>query len=136
MWYSLATIAVLTLIFWIAYKKHIVKFCPICAAVVITWTAGIIGLVWEAGWANPLIVAILMGASLGALADRYGSRFGLIWKTGIILLGLPAIYFAIEREFLNTVVALIGMIFLTLILRKSGTIKAPNEDKDLFNNCC
>jgi hypothetical protein len=69
------------------------KVCLICAAVVIAWVGGLLALYLGQEWLAPTWVAMLMAASLGALAQKYGSNLGLAGKTVIVMLGLPAIYY-------------------------------------------
>ena len=37
-----------------------------------------------------------MGASMGAVAEKYGRQFGFIWKTAMVILGMSSIYFLIQ----------------------------------------
>lgn len=134
--YYIVTIIILTLIFVGIYRSHLVKVCPICAGVVITWLIGIFGIYTHASWANPLIIAILMGASLGALADKYGSRFGIIWKSGVVILGLPAIYLLVQNRFWTGLVFLAAIFALTLVLSKPSSSNKSDQNHDLFKNCC
>ena len=138
MLYYLLSIAALTIIFWALFKARVVSVCPICAGVVMTWAAGIAALYYGVSWANPLLIGILMGASLGALADKYGSKFGLFWKSSVVLLGLPAIYFVIQRSFWKGVILIIAIGIVTLLSnlsnKKSGS--GIKHKKDLFQDCC
>src|SRR3989344_8480013 len=74
------------------------KICPICALVVIVWVAGLFGIYLDAVWADPLIVAMLMGGSVGALAEKYGSRLGPVWKAVFVILGFIAVYFLVNKS--------------------------------------
>lgn len=133
--YFLASILILTLIFAYLYKSRIITVCPICAGVVITWLAGVIGIYTDQAWANPLLVAILLGASLGALADKYGSRLGLVWKTLYVLIGLPAVYFIVQEKLWFGLGLIIALIILTLVTGKNRT-NHKLANKDLFKECC
>ncbi|QQS23266.1 hypothetical protein IPM19_01730 [bacterium] len=133
--YFLASILVLTIIFAYLYKTKLITVCPICAGVVITWLIGVVGIYTGQEWANPLIVAILLGASLGALADKYGSRFGLVWKTLMVLIGLPAVYFIVQENLWFGLGLVAGLVILTLVFGKNTANHKPHN-KDLFKECC
>lgn len=135
MLYYLLSIAVLTLIFWGLHKARIIPICPICSGVVITWVGGIIAFYYGASWANPMIIAILMGASMGALADKYGNRFGLLWKTVVVLLGLPAIYLLMQKSLWQGLGLVILLILISVISNKKDASVLHNK-KDLFKDCC
>lgn len=135
--YFLASISILTLLFAYLYKARIINVCPICAGVVITWFIGIVGIYTNQAWADPMLVAILLGASLGALADKYGSRFGLIWKTLMVLVGLPAVYFIVQEQIWFGTALVIGLLIITLVAGKNKTNhKTLGHNKDLFKECC
>jgi hypothetical protein len=133
--YYLISITVITLVFWGLHKAHIIPLCPICAGVVITWVGGAIALYYGTAWANPLIIAVLMGASMGALADKYGSRFGLFWKSSIVLLGLPAIYLIVQKSLWQGI-GLVGIIIILTIFSNKKSAPALRDKKDLFKDCC
>ena len=133
--YFLLPIFVLTLIFWVLYRAKLSIICPICAGTLLTWAGGLVALYSGAAWADPLIIGILMGASLGALADKYGSRFGLFWKSAVVLLGLPATYFLVQK-FLWPGVGLVLLIVLLTWFFGRGTKPEPEPKKDLFKDCC
>ena len=133
--YYLLSIAALTLIFWALHKARIIPVCPICVGVVITWLGGILALYYGASWANPIIIAILMGASMGALAEKYGNRFGLLWKSALVLFGLPAIYLLVQKS-LWPGLALVALLGLFTIFASTGKKPAPGAEKDLFKDCC
>ncbi len=131
----LLSIVVLTLIFWGLHKARIISVCPICAGAVITWVGGIVALYYGASWANSMVIAILMGASLGALADKYGNRLGLFWKSAAVLLGLPAIYLLVQKSLWQSLALIILLLLLTIFVRKTNQIPS-NDKKDLFKECC
>ncbi|HLC45151.1 MAG: hypothetical protein A2722_04105 [Candidatus Doudnabacteria bacterium RIFCSPHIGHO2_01_FULL_50_11] len=134
--YFLSSIAAITIIFTLLHKAKIVSVCPICAGVVVTWVGGIIGLYANQKWADPMVIAILMGASMGAVADKYGIRFGLLWKTLTVVLGLSAIYFIIGLSLYKGLgfLLILGIITVFLSRKKYGSANAKNED--LFKECC
>lgn len=133
--YYLLTTFLLTLIFWALYRSRIIVFCPICAAAVITWVGGLLAIHLRVSWANPLLVAILMGASLGAVAEKYGRRFGLFWKTTMVLLGMSSIYFLVQPAGLYEGLGIAVVLFaITFFLHKSKPAEHIRED--LFKDCC
>jgi hypothetical protein len=134
MLYLLITILLLTIFFLTLYKLQVFTVCPICSAVVITWVGGMAALWDKTLGVDPTLVGILMGASLGALADRYGNRLGLLWKTGMVLLGLPAIYYMIHLQFKVGLPLLASLALITLIANRSKT-KSPDA-QDRFKDCC
>lgn len=135
--YFLASILILTLILAYLYKARIIAVCPICAGVVITWLIGITGIYTNQSWADPLLVSILLGASLGAVADKYGSKFGLIWKTLIVLMGFPAVYFIVQGKAWFGLGLITALIIITLVTGKNkANHKSHNHNKDLFKECC
>lgn len=133
--YHILSIIIFTLIFVCLYKAGVIKVCPICAGVVITWVLGMYGILTHAAWANPLITAILLGASLGAIADKHGSKFGIIWKSSLVVLGLPAIYFLVQNELWKSLALLAVLCAITLVKYKPGS-PGKNSSHDLFKNCC
>ena len=133
--YFLASILILTIIFAFLYKARIIAVCPICAGVVITWFVGVIGIYNNQAWADPFLVAILLGASLGALANKYGSKLGIVWKTLFVLIGLPAVYFIVQEKLWFGLGLIIALIILTLVTGKNRT-NHKLANKDLFKECC
>lgn len=135
MTYYLLSIALVTLVFWGLYKAHILSVCPICAGVVITWVVGVAALYSGAVWANPLGIAILMGASVGALADKYGNKYGLFWKSAVVLLGVPAIYLLVQKSLWQSL-ALLAVIAVVTVYTKLKSKPLVSQKKDLFKDCC
>ena len=138
MTYALLLISILTVLFWLSYRAEIHSICAVCAATVITWAVGIFSIITHASWADPLMTAILMGASLGAIADKYGSRFGLFWKTAVVILGSAGIYYIADETYIRGVVAFTALGIITII---AGILKGPTTStitakKDLFKECC
>ena len=134
-YYYLAVILALTLLFASLYRTKVLAVCPICAGVVLTWVGGIVAIYANVSWANPLIIAILMGSSLGALAEKYGSKFGLIWKSAVVILGLLAIYSIVQGSILLGIV-LLALIAILTYLTKPKSKAESNHQHDLFKNCC
>ncbi|TAL49227.1 hypothetical protein EPN83_01670 [Patescibacteria group bacterium] len=122
------------ILFWILHKLDILRFCPICSAVALTWLVGLLLLYATNLPVDPLFIAILTGASLGALAEKYGSKFGFFWKTILVVLGSAGIYLlviedALKALILFSVVALVTVMFVLGRLRRKAS-----EDK--FKDCC
>ena len=135
MFYFIISIFIVTIIFWGLHKGRIVTVCPICAGVLITWIGGIASLYYGASLGNPMIVAILMGASMGALADKYGARFGLLWKSAVVLIGLPAIYMLVQKSFWAGLGLVATIAVYTAYLHNTNKPKIERK-KDLFKECC
>ncbi len=135
MLYYLLTIFLLTLLFGALYKYRIIAVCPICAATVITWVGGLLAIHLYISWANPLLVAILMGASMGAVAEKYGRQFGFIWKTAMVILGMSSIYFLIQPAGLYKGLGIAAILLtITFFLHKGKP--AEYVRGDLFKDCC
>jgi uncharacterized membrane protein YadS len=132
--YFLLSILVITLVFYFLHKRKILAVCPICAGTVLTWFGGLAALYTNQLWASPLLVAILMGASLGALAEKFGPSYGLLWKTGVVLLGFPASYFFVQQSVWPGLGLIVLLLLLTLISKKKPVEK--EDKKDLFKECC
>lgn len=131
-WY-VSAILFLTGFFWFLRRAKVFSVCPVCAAAVVTWAGGIIALYFGADWADPLVVAVLMGASMGALAEKYGMKFGLIWKTSMVVLGLAAIYHIILKNPYPALGVGVTLLLITWFASgRGGSAKA----KDLFKDCC
>jgi len=108
------------------------KICLICAAVVMTWMALLVLLALGYNVDRTLLAA-LMGMSIGAIATKYVE--GLFWKTYLVVLGLPMVWFMANGNFKY------GLMFLAIILlRFIFTVKlnpkkgAPQPDR--FKDCC
>lgn len=133
--YYLGSILFLTIVFAFLYKARIITFCPICAGAAITWVVGVVGIYMNQSWADPVLTAILLGASLGAMADKYGSKFGLVWKTLVVLLGLPAIYYLVQGNLWLGAGLVAALLVLTFAFGKNRTSDKTLK-KDIFNQCC
>jgi hypothetical protein len=132
--YYIILIAALTLVFWLLHRAKLLQFCPICAAVVVTWLGGLIALYSDSSFANPLLIAILMAASMGALAERYGNRLGLLGKSALVLLGTPAIYLLVNKELTKGLLLIFVLIIISLVNKSGG--KPKNNHNDIFKSCC
>lgn len=74
-----------------------------------------------------------MAISLGAFIEKYGSKFGLIWKTVLVLVGFPAIYLVAQGAFLKAVlIGLALLIFISLFF----ILKKEKKINDKFEGCC
>lgn len=134
MLYYITAIAALTLVFWALHKLKVFPFCPICAGTVLIWASGLIGLYFRTDWANPTAIAILMGASLGALAEKHGSALGLFWKSSAVLLGFSAIYLVSQTDFLLSLGPIAVLLILTWASRKKT--KNTTTGRDIYKDCC
>lgn len=135
MLYYLLAIFLLTIVLEIFYKAHIVLICPICAATVITWVVGLLAIHLYSPWANPLVVAILMGTSLGAVTEKCGKHFSFLWKMMAVLLAVSAIYFLVQPEELYNGLIVTAVLVAVTFLSNKGD-KTKDERKDLFKDCC
>lgn len=134
MTYFLISLLILTVLFWILFRMRLISFCPICAATVLTWVGGLFVLYFDLFFIDPLTIAILMGASLGALAEKYGYWFGLLWKSGLVILGFLSIYFLVTHKILEGLITIAILVVWTAILwGRSETIKKAD---DKFKECC
>ena len=123
----------LTIVVWLIEKISKIKVCPICAAVVITWASMLI-LMLSGYNIDKTILAILLSMSIGSLATKY--NFGLMWKTGMVVLGLPAGWYLVNDKFSYTIGLFIGMILLTLLFRLKLNNKRGMQQTDRFKECC
>jgi len=133
--YYIVSIIGLTLGFNILLKSKIIYVCPICAAVVITWMTGLLGLYLNQIWANPLTIAILLGMSAGALVEKFGIRYGLLWKLLMVLLTLPAIYYLVDKNLAPGAGLIFIMVIITIIMNRNQKL-ISSHSKDLFKECC
>ena len=99
--YLLLLLIVLTLAFWLLYRWKILTFCPICSAALLTWIVGVVLLYLGSPFASPLFVALLVGASLGALAEKWGNKLGFFWKTLWVLLEAVVLTFSLTKNCLK-----------------------------------
>ena len=107
--------------------------CPICAAVVLAWSVLLILMLLGQEIDRALMV-ILMSMSLGALAEKFSMKLGLAWKSGMVVLGLPMLWFLFNDRIANASWFLFLLIILTLFKAyksKKGTMRT-----DRFKDCC
>jgi hypothetical protein len=71
---------------------------------------------------------------IGALAEKFGPSYGLLWKTGVVLLGFPASYFFVQQSVWPGLGLIVLLLLLTLISKKKPVEK--EDKKDLFKECC
>lgn len=122
-----------TLIFWTLRRFKIFENCPICSATVLTWVIGLF-FIYSGRTIDTLIIAILMGATLGAVAEKYGSKYGFLWKAAFVILGFITIYFLVYEELLKAFVSLVLIGLTTLFSNSSSRLRQGKEDK--FKDCC
>lgn len=134
MTYLFFILIVSTLLFWLLYRLKIFTICPVCSATVLTWIIGAVLFYIGSPWANPLFIALLMGASLGALAEKLGDKFGFIWKTLWVIFGSGGIYFLLNKELSKAAPLLLAMLVITLLLNPVSPVSRSLKDK--FKDCC
>jgi hypothetical protein len=131
--YFLISIAILSLVLYWFRKASKFNFCALCGATVITWVAGLMFL-YKGRVIDPVILAILMGASVGAVATLYGNKLGLFWKTSVVVLGAPFVYFLLQKELAKAAVSLGCLLLVSFVMY---IFKSKQETKeDNFKNCC
>lgn len=132
-----SAILILTALFWTA--NRILKgnlFCPICAATALVWLAALAASFIGVRLINNSWLAILMAISLGAVIQKYGGKFGLLWKTAAVVFGGPAVYFLSQQDLRGLYFA-VAMLFITVLSEMKFTSKpAKGLYKDKFDNCC
>lgn len=104
------------------------KFCPICAAVVVTWIALFVLL--RLGFnVDTTLLAILMGMSVGAIAAKYAA--GMAQKTGMVILGGGGALALINNKIGP------GLLLIAATLALIGYKRQKNLPKpDRFEDCC
>ena len=108
------------------------KICLICAAVVLAWLSMLI-LMWFGFAVDKILLATLMGMSVGAVATKYAPGFG--WKTLTVILGLLLVWSALNEKFVYAAAAL-GLILLTLLFSVKLNNKKGAQQPDRFKDCC
>ena len=135
--YLLLLLIALTLVFWLLRQLKIFTVCPICSAALLTWVIGVVLLYLGSPFASPLFVALLVGASLGALAEKWGSKLGFFWKALWVLLGSSGAYFLLNKELLKAAPLLGALLVVTLVFIFSSTKEPSGRSlKDRFKDCC
>lgn len=133
MTYLLISILILTFVLYFVRKTANLKICPICMATVLTWSFSFLAVAFNFLDIPPILIALLMAISLGAFIEKYGSKFGLIWKTVLVLVGFPAIYLVAQGAFLKAVlIGLALLIFISLFF----ILKKEKKINDKFEGCC
>ena len=137
MLYALFSIIVLTVIFWLVNKaRPKTVFCPICVATVVVWLSLLLGMYFNIFSVNVQFLAILMAISLGAGIERFGRKYGLWWKTLMVALGTPAVYFLASEKLLISIYFLLAVVFLTAIFNLTFTKKHPGRQEPTIPGCC
>lgn len=131
----IAIIIGLTLAVMLFTKITGFEVCPICAAVVLTW-AGMLGLMLLGYNLDKTILTILISMSVGATATRY--KLGLPWKIGIVVLGLPLVYYIINGNLVYSAILATAIILMTLFFGFRIKPKGENQHskEDRFKDCC
>lgn len=113
---------------------NIRKICPICALVVIAWLCLLIWM-WTGHFVDKVLLAILMGMSAGAIATKHGRN--MVWKSIMVLLSIPAIWYLIHDQ-LGTATIFIGLIILPSSIYFNFTLsnKKGVQQADRFKGCC
>lgn len=132
--YLFSLLLILTAAFWFLRWMGIFKTCPVCAAAFLTWIIGLALLYSGITWADPIFIAILIGATIGAVAEKYGREFGFVWKTALILLGTSGVYFLASQDIGRAVIVFAALAVVTAWFNfPSGKTKTL---VDRFKNCC
>lgn len=109
------------------------KICPICAVVVITWSAMLVWM-WTGHNIDKTLLAILMGMSAGAIATKYGHN--IVWKSLMVILSVPAVWYVTKDE-PGTAAIFLGLIILPSIYFNSKlNTKKGVQQADRFKDCC
>ena len=74
-----------------------------------------------------------MAISLGAFIEKYGSRFGLVWKTILVVIGFPAVYLVTQGAFLKAVLSGLALLLFTSLF---FILKKEKKINDKFEGCC
>lgn len=131
--YLLISILILTFVLYFVRKTSDLTICPICMATVLTWSFAFLAVAFNFLEISPILIALLMAISLGAFIEKYGSKFGLIWKTVLVLVGFPAVYLVSQGAFLKA--ALTGLVLL-ILTSLFFILKKEKKINDKFEGCC
>lgn len=119
---------------WLRHKR-LLSVCPVCAGVVISWVLGLFLLYMEWWPIDNLFLGLMMGSSLGALAEKYGEHLGWFWKAVVVLSGLISIYYIVSDQLIaGTVFGLVIMIIALYKIKRSKPRQRSGDD--MFTNCC
>ncbi|GEM_PF-6526300 len=131
--YLLISILILTFVLYFVRKASDLSICPICMATVLTWGFSFLALAFNFLNISPVLIALLMAISLGAFIEKYGSRFGLVWKTVLIVIGFPAVYLVTQGAFLKAVLSALALLLFTTMF---FILKKEKKINDKFEGCC
>jgi hypothetical protein len=109
------------------------KICPICAVVVTTWVAMLIW-IWTGHSADRTLLAILMGMSAGAIATKYGQN--MVWKTLMLILSVPAIWYVTKDQPGTAAIFLVLIILPSIYFNTKLNTKKGLQQTDKFKDCC
>ncbi len=112
---------------------NIRKICPICAVVVITWVSMLLWL-WTGHTVDRVLLALLMGMSAGAVATKYGHD--MVWKSAMVILAIPAIWFATKDQPGTALIFLALVILPTVYFNFKLNDKKGAPQPDRFKDCC
>lgn len=132
--YQIILIVGVTLIAGLLYRARVVTVCPICGGVVLAWLVGLVGIYLDMAWVDPVFTGLLMGGSVGALAEKYGGKNGLIWKSALVLAGFPAVYYLVNKNLVFGVP--LGVVALLLVLFTLERKEQLRQKEDMFDDCC
>ncbi len=107
------------------------NICIICAAVVITWLALLV-MMWMGFNIDKIILATLMGMSVGAIATKYAHN--MFQKIGITVFGFLTVWQLMNNQVDFALVFLAASILINLpfIIKPKKGDAAP----DRFKDCC
>ena len=131
--YLLISILILTFVLYFVRKTSDLSICPICMATVLTWSFSFLALAFNFLNISPVLIALLMAISLGAFIEKYGSRFGLVWKTILVVIGFPAVYLVTQGAFLKAVLSGLALLLFTSLF---FILKKEKKINDKFEGCC
>lgn len=109
------------------------NICPICAAVVIAWLTGLV-LMWLGFGVDKILVGILIGMSVGALATKYD--WGRAWKAGMVILGGSAAWSLLNNKLVYAVILLVTLALLAALFKFKLNPKKGAQQSDRFKDCC
>ncbi len=131
--YLLSSIVILTLVLYFVRKTSGLTICPICMATVLTWILAFLATAFKFWQIPPILIALLMALSLGAFIEKYGSKFGLVWKTLLVLIGFPAVYLVSQGAFLKAAISGLALLLFTSLF---FIFKKEKKINDKFEGCC
>lgn len=146
--FSLGSVIVITLIVKILAHFGLIRICPICAGVSLTWLWILVGFL--GGFLNPadwlLPAAIFMGGSVvgGAylLEKVLFSSYNFLWRSLFIIVGFLVAYLALTVRLLpaGLIILVFGSITLLFRDKKNGNnpqkSSTTEELEKNLKNCC